>query len=300
VVHRYLVVGLRGGLGNQLFQYASGYGIAQRLGAELFFDDARLRDNERWLPELLGPYYLRATRQQRLRLGIVHGSDRLYQRMAQVALPLVVDASRWMRQMTPRTMPPCDRAEDAGRYDEQILSVDLPTQLLGWFQSEKYFAHVADEIVQRLRFPQQTLSSLGQRPSVALSFRRGDYIRYGWQLPLSYYERALDVVLRMVPDASFLVLGDDPEFVRLATEWISRFGPARNAYDLSGDPLEHLVLASECDHAVIANSSFAWWAAWLGDRQPRDVPRLVVAPEDYTTRFGPDVLRENWVAVPST
>jgi hypothetical protein len=95
------------------------------------------------------------------------------------------------------------------------------------------------------------------------------------------------------------VLGDDPEFVRFATHWLSPFGPARNAYDLSSDTLEHLVLASECDHALIANSSFAWWAAWLGDRRRRDVPRLVVAPEEYATRFGPDVLPANWVTIPS-
>ncbi|HEX9506340.1 MAG TPA: hypothetical protein VGA62_10085 [Acidimicrobiia bacterium] len=36
-----------------------------------------------------------------------------------------------------------------------------------------------------------------------------------------------------VPDATFLVFGDDPEFVRLATGWVSSFGPATNAYDLS-------------------------------------------------------------------
>ena len=270
-VKRFVVVGLQGGLGNQLFQYASGYGIAKRVGAELFFDDARLYKLERFLPALLGPHYRSASRRQRLRVGVVHDSKRLRNQIAQLALPYAVDASRRIRHMTASTMPPrCDRLEEAGRYDEQILSMDLPTQLLGWFQSDRYFSHVADEVVQRLRLPPVTLPRPPKsRPIVALSFRRGDYVRFGWQLPFSYYERALALMSSEVPDATFLVLGDDPEFVRLATDWVSRFGPATNAYDISDDVVEQLVLASECDHAVIANSSFAWWAAWLGDRRAR-------------------------------
>jgi hypothetical protein len=134
---------------------------------------------------------------------------------------------------------------------------------------------------------------------VAVSFRRGDYVRRDWQLPFSYYERALDRMTSEIPDATFLVFGDDPEFVRMATDWMTRYGPATNAYDLSRGVLEHMVLAAHCDHAVIANSSFAWWGAWLGDRRNRDGPRLVLAPEDYRTRFGADILPDHWIALTS-
>jgi hypothetical protein len=181
------------------------------------------------------------------------------------------------------------------------MAMDLPTQLLGWFQSERYFTHVADEVVEQLRFPEVHLPrSLSARPVVAVSFRRGDYVRLGWQLPFSYYERALDRMTDEVPGATFLVFGDDPEFVRLATDWMTRYGPATNAYDINAGALEQLVLASLCDHAVIANSSFAWWSAWLGDRRAGvDGSRLVLAPEDYRTRFGADLLPDRWIALTS-
>jgi hypothetical protein len=203
--------------------------------------------------------------------------------------------------MTPRTMPfDAQNEDDAGRYDEQILSMNLPTLLLGWFQSDRYFRHVADEVVQRLRLPQVMLARPPQSPPiVALSFRRGDYVRMGWELPFSYYEKALALMTSEVPDATFLVFSDDPEFARLATDWASRYGPATNAYDFSDGALEQLVLASECDHAVIANSSFAWWGAWLGDQRGGSGTRLVIAPEAYRQRFGPDILASNWVAVAS-
>ncbi len=293
-------MGLRGGLGNQLFQFASGYGIATRVDAELFFDGTKLREAEHWLPGLLGPHYRSASPEQLLRLGVLHGSDRLRDRAARFGLRHAIDAGRRMRHLTDRTMSPGDRPEDTGRYDERILSMDLPTQLLGWFQSDRYFSHVADEVVQQLRLPQVTLPPpMRSQPIVAVHFRRGDYVRMGWQLPFSYYEHALDLMRSAVPDATFLVFGDDPEFVRLATVWVARYGPVSNAYDLADGALEQLTLASECDHAVIANSSFAWWAAWLGDRRAANRPRHVIAPEDYRRRFGPDILPSNWVAVTS-
>ena len=293
---RYVVVGLRGGLGNQLFQFAAGLGIATHVGADLCFDGTRV-GSEQWLPRLLGPHYRGASRQQLLRLGIVHHVDRWRDDFAKSALVHTVDAGRRLRHLTPRTMPIDDRP---GHYDATVLSIDLPTQLLGWFQSDRYFSHVANEVVVRLRLPEaKLLRPPSSRPIVAISFRRGDYVRMGWQLPFSYYERALDHLIGEVPDATFLVFGDDPEFVRMATDWVTRYGPATNAYDFADGELEHLVLASECDHAVIANSSFAWWGAWLGDQRARPGLRLVLAPEDYRKRWGPDILPSNWIAITS-
>ena len=56
-MERFVVMGLSGGLGNQLFQYVSGLGIATRLDAVLRLDDSAVRPDERWLPDLLGPHY---------------------------------------------------------------------------------------------------------------------------------------------------------------------------------------------------------------------------------------------------
>jgi hypothetical protein len=299
-MRRYVVVALVGGLGNQLFQYASGYGIATRVHADLVLDGARLEASEDWLPEILGSHYHPATRAQLLRVGVVHRNDGLPDKVAAVAASRTVAAVRRFRRMTPPTLPTGDPIDNVARYDETIMAMDLPTQLYGWFQSERYFENVADEVVERLRLPDARLPpAMRARPVVAVSFRRGDYVRRDWQLPFSYYERALDRMTSEIPDATFLVFGDDPEFVRMATDWMTRYGPATNAYDLSRGVLEHMVLAAHCDHAVIANSSFAWWGAWLGDRRDRDGPRLVLAPEDYRTRFGADILPDHWIALTS-
>lgn len=301
---RSLLVGLSGGLGNQLFQYASGLGIATRLDAELRFDDTYVEPEEHWLPGLLGPRYVPASRLELLRVGELgwsRSSQRSVDRAAEELVRLAVDAGRRVRHRTPRKLPTVQVMGDVGRFDESLFTIDLPAILRGWFQTERYFEGVADDVVAHLHLPDVPLppSLAAGRPLVAVSFRRGDYVRYGWQLPFTYYERALERMVHEVPGASFLVLGDDPEFVRLATGWVSGYGPATDAYELTDGVLEHLVLASQCDHAVIANSTFAWWAAWLGERRPGRAPGLVLAPAAYPERFGPDIVPDRWPLVPS-
>jgi hypothetical protein len=299
-----LVVGLSGGLGNQLFQYASGFGIATQRGADLRFDDTFVEADERWLPGLLGPHYVPASRLDLLRVGELprHGSDprRTVEKAAGELLRLAVDAGRRVRRRTPRVLPTEAITHEVGRFDPSLFTIDLPIMLRGWFQTERYFESVADEVAARLQLPAvpATPALTGDRPVVAVHFRRGDYVRYGWELPLAYYERALEQLTGEVPGAAFLVFGDDPLFVHFATEWVTRFGPATDAYDITDGALEHLVLASRCDHTIIANSTFAWWAAWLGERrraQRLDQPRgLVLAPTLYAEQMGADVVPNRW------
>jgi hypothetical protein len=297
-VQRSIVVALRGGLGNQLFQYASGFGVAHRLGAELFFDSERVREPEHWLPELLGVEYREASRSQLLQLGVMEHSARLTQRAAAFALRRGVAAARRLRGLTPAVAVfETPDGTPHGIY-EDVYAIDLPTYLLAFLHSEQYFAHVSVDVVRNLRFPTLSLPRPEpSRPVVALSFRRGDYVRLGWDLPLSYYERALARMLREVPDASFLVFGDDPLFVHLVTDWVTRYGPATNAYDLADGPLEQMALAAQCDHALIANSTFAWWGAWLGD-QRSDERRTVIAPQ-MLRDWDVDILPDRWIVVAS-
>jgi hypothetical protein len=59
---------------------------------------------------------------------------------------------------------------------------------------------------------------------------------------------------------------------------------------------EDLYLMSLCRHHVIANSSFSWWAAWLGT----DETGVVCAPANFTPHQGPfiqDVYPPDWIVI---
>ena len=97
---------------------------------------------------------------------------------------------------TPRIVPVGGDDDDPGRYRAELSSIDLPAYVRGYLQSERYFADVAPALVGRFRLPDPPMPAPADaRPLVALSFRRGDYVRRGWALPFSYYQRALKVLV---------------------------------------------------------------------------------------------------------
>jgi hypothetical protein len=185
---------------------------------------------------------------------------------------------------------------DPGRYLPQVFELDPPVQLVGFYQSERYFAEYADDIVASLSLPSTQLPQRPSRtPTVGVSFRRGDYNVLGWALPMKYYEDALRFVTERVGQITMVLFGDDPDFVALAAEHLSRFGDTINAFNVTADPIAHLGLMAQCEHHVVANSTLAWWGAWLGD-QCHEPDRVVVAPAEYV---GGDRVPSRWHTIAS-
>lgn len=74
----------------------------------------------------------------------------------------------------------------------------------------------------------------------------------------------MDRIRDELPGARFFIFSDDPgwcrrEFTAADTEVIDS-GP------VAANPLHDLLLMSLASHHIIANSSYSWWAAWLGDK----------------------------------
>ena len=288
----YVVVELQGRLGNQLFQFASGYGIARRRNAWLRFSSRRVAGDDLRLPELGGAAYCEATTGELVRVGA-------YPDAAPGARALrgaVLRGARLERRLRRRTPPSVVVWEDTGRYRPEVLTVDLPVRLVGHLQSERYFVDVADEVRAAIHLPAPPVIGSASRPTVAVSFRRGDYNTLGWALPLDYYDRAMALVAERVGPATVVCFGDDPAFVALIGERLAAYGEVVDAVALAPDAVAQLALMRACDHHVIANSSFAWWGAWLGDGGEPSA-RLVIAPEEFAG--GGDRLPERWTTLPS-
>jgi hypothetical protein len=172
------------------------------------------------------------------------------------------------------------------------------------FQSEKFFAPVSD--IVRLHFtfrypPASGITDLAARigsgPSVAVHIRRGDYVtspifrREIGVLGSDYYNRALLLAIQHQPNATFYVFSDDIDAVAQELEipfphYFVRPSSAWPAHD-------ELRLMSLCDHFVIANSTFSWWAAWLGTAENK----LVIAPRPWFSKSAhdeSDVVPSHW------
>lgn len=282
-----ITVSLFGGLGNQMFQYAAGKALAHRHGVELSLDLSgfqvdRLRSfmlDSLQVPETAGDlsmaagtgYFFRARRRQRI--------ERVLGRVRLPGLPSFSDGY----------------LEPHFHYDPAFANLGASTQLFGYFQSERYFSSIADEICGYFQ-PREPLGSIAAEVAreiskgtlpVSVHVRRGDYVQAATAavhglLDEKYYRKALAEIERRLGEyPKLFVFSDDLD---AAAQVLSFVPPQRVTYVRSDPerPWDDMMLISKCRHHVIANSSFSWWGAWLN----RSPDKIVAAPQAWFTEKG--------------
>jgi hypothetical protein len=177
--------------------------------------------------------------------------------------------------------------ESTINYDPNIRTLHEPVCLVGYWQSERYFIDSADGIRadftlrQPLSDANAGLLKLARSgDSVGLHVRRGDFVSLNdaaqvhGLCSVDYYRRAISLIRNRCPECRFLVFSDDPQWARaglpLDPSTIFVTGNAET-------PEQDLALMSACKHHIIANSSFSWWAGWLGDSPDQ----MVIAPAPW-------------------
>ena len=153
--------------------------------------------------------------------------------------------------------------------------------LVGFFQTEKYFKNIEEEIRDDFTFRQEIRSECDElvedafEEPIALHIRRGDFLKNSGNhhnLGLDYYKQALN---QFNPKQQVVIFSDDPQWC-LEQEL---FEGDRFMVSSGNGPYHDLYLMSLCSDFIIANSTFSWWGAWLANRG------TVVAPKKW---FGPN------------
>jgi len=177
--------------------------------------------------------------------------------------------------------------EKTHAFDDSMFYCTDGVNIDGYLQTEDYFVHIADQIREDFTFRKDYLEpckeyidSLASSP-IFIHIRQSDNIgreEYHPILPLSFFESALEF---WSPDTPCFVFTDDLEWCKKQSlfkndRFIFNDNPERYEYqtiDGTGQmqntllPQVDLCLMSLCTGAIIANSSFSWWGAWLqGDR----------------------------------
>ena len=156
--------------------------------------------------------------------------------------------------------------------------------LHGYFQSEKYFKECPKikEIFQPCSFLDKK-TAMDYSGTCSIHVRRGDYVQlsnYHRLLDIEYYLMAMDMM-----DSRFLLFSDDINWCK------QNFGGVEFYHE---DQMMDFFTMMKCENHIIANSSFSWWAAWLGGG-------TVIAPQKW---FGEDckhdtkdLLPESWIKI---
>lgn len=288
-----IVMKIKGGLGNQLFQYALGRRLTHFNGAQLkldisYYDTFKLRGyalHELDIKEDL------ATPEDLKALGITDEKD------LRSTTHRVLERSRPFRKR--RRID-----ERSPGFDHRVLQVSGNAYLDGHWQSEKYFREIADIIRAEVR-PRRRLDSanekmasdISRRPSVSLHIRRGDYVtdptnaRIYAACSIDYYRRCIGEMAKRVQNPHFFVFSDDIAWAKenLGIEHDADYVD-HNSHE---EAYKDLYLMSKCKHHIIANSTFSWWGAWLAD----NTDKIVYAPSKWfnaPNRGEKDLIPEGW------
>jgi len=166
--------------------------------------------------------------------------------------------------------------------------------LMGFFQSWKYFEGQDEEIRKVFALPHVD----GYEDYVSIHVRRGDYVQHAGSFPpitMDYLFQALACATHKVKYKK-LVFSDDIQWCK------DNLGKVPNIEFSEGrNESEDLSLMTSCGHHIIANSTFSWWAAYLG----HNPNRLIISPSPETW-FGPasgvkrpvvDLIPDSWIKI---
>ncbi|WP_238710734.1 alpha-1,2-fucosyltransferase [Oceanipulchritudo coccoides] len=274
---------LSGGLGNQLFQYAFARSLSLRSGAKLILDTGTFfKIDHRYKRQ----YALDAfTCDSSVRkFGGSGPFGRFYRRC-------------WMQAEKGQPFSRrrfVDEPRPLGYYPEYgAWKLDRSACLSGYWQCPEYFRECEPQLREDLRFVEplsgessKLVEELEESTSVAVHLRRLDF---GTKLTMRYYKSAIEQMRKRFGNARFFIFSDDPQW------WIEE-GQCGNEFVLMSagnrSAMEDFQLMTHCRHFIIANSSFSWWAAWLGSA----TDKCVIAPPTNSW-LNPNTIPEEWEVI---
>jgi hypothetical protein len=270
-----IIVKLIGGLGNQMFQYATAKALAVSQHKPLYVDATAFET-----------YTLHQLGLQHFNLDLQH-----YKQPKR----FVAKWNRFFKKII--------------QYHEQQFNYDISLQnikndilfLNGYFQSELYFNEYENYIREafEIKSPlkketRAALELMKKGTAVSLHIRRGDYLQHDIHNTNKeqYYRDAMEYIENKIEDVVYFIFSDDMDWVKenfktnTETHYMD-FNDAASNY-------EDLKLMSSCQHHIIANSSFSWWGAWLNPNPNK----IVIAPKKWfndETRNYKDVVPASWI-----
>ncbi len=278
-----ITVRLVGGLGNQLFGYFLGRYLELEKGVSVRFD----------LSEQLNG--LSAHKVSITELGLPGQFGHFVDRHIRFVPTKFLNTRRAFRKIsrTWQTLNPNRKyyfSSEIG-FDSKLNDLTLKNQVIsGYFQCENYFDLVVERIPELKQLSIKDLDSWSytlreeiiKKKPIALHVRRGDYVPLAQQYGLlgeDYYTAGIDKIyadLGLMSGTEIWVFSDSPDQIAKSMPKLMAYSPRIIETPSHVSDTEVLVIMSNSDKLILANSTFSWWAAKLNiDKE------IVVAPNKW-------------------
>ncbi len=289
-----IVVKLQGGLGNQMFQYACAKMLATKYGVPLNLDLEFLLDRTPRENFVFRNYDLDIFT---VRPSIISEEDKN---------KLLQKPSNFIQRLT--KIKYNTFVEKQFNFDEAVMTIGPNTYLDGYFQSEKYFVHIKDEIKKEFTFKQEfselensLYNEIKSKNAICVNFRRADYINLQASadmhgvVEMDFYRNSIQQLASKVDNPTFYVFSDDISWCQqnFSIDYPCTFVD----YRFKGEKFaSYFQLMIACKHFIIPNSTFAWWAAWLSET----TETIVITPRKWFANQAmqaqaTDIIPERWI-----
>ena len=285
-----IITRLKGGLGNQMFQYVAGLRMANIYDENLKLDVTGYDEGGQAKFDTLRKYRLMAFN---LSSGLANNKEAMKARN-----PLGI-ISRLIRVFNQKILNRFYIGYEPTFFTKRHAYVE------GFFQSEKNFGNLQNKVREESQLKKEfegeeytrAKNKIDPDKSVSVHVRRGDYANdkvtnsYFGTCSIDYYKKAMDYVASKVESPLFYFFSDDIDWVK------NEFGEKDNYIFISNGILqdyEELMLMSYCSHNIIANSSFSWWGAWLNV----NLHKIVIAPKEWlqvSLEKQPKIVPDSWI-----
>ena len=280
-----IVSKLKGGLGNQLFQYAIGRALAIKHNQKLYLDISDYQSQNHRVHRTFDLNFFN------IKAITVESLEELPKNFIQLLTnkPLFLDKI----------------LEKKNQYDHNILAKHPPIYLDGYWQCYKYFDSIINKLRNEIKLTcdlspaaKKLYEKINERVSVAVHFRRGDYVTDSIANSVhglcsdEYYFSSIELLRETNNRLQILIFSDDIEYVK------KQFSDQKDFIfvDNINSHIEEFDLMKHCNHFIISNSTFSWWAAWLSENKDKKIiaPKIWFKDKELQSQTN-DLIPENWI-----
>lgn len=253
------IVKLQGGLGNQLFQYSFGKFLEYKLGEDIFFDISFYKKNKGRKLEI----------ENLIKNKIV--KTNLAQKITYKLFNLYYTQENSFSFLEAKNL-------------KQKKYFD------GYWQNISFIEPITKELLQEFEIFYLENYKINEdfRNTTSIHIRKTDYVNNDDVSICNeeYFINAINIIKNKTNCSTFLVFSDD---IPASKEMFSKNNTNKDNLIFMettiNNPLNDLLLMSQCDNNIISNSTFSWWAAFLN----KNLKKIVITPKIWHKKLKNEV-----------
>ena len=277
-----ITVNIKDGLGNQMFQFATAYAVAKKNKTNVICDTRSLEE------KIKNPPIDYVIREFSLDIFDIHPTKlNFFETLITFQINKKYTTRFFFSNILDR-ISPFNFLERSRKTNKKLIKTKSKILYLdGYWQSETYFKDFREDILRIFNFDDlidkkkniNLLKEINLSNDICLNIRRTDHLNSDELNVMSseYYEKSINYFLKKNSDAKFFIFSDDIEWCKKKFNNSKRFRIIDHEY--AGRKFKnYLYLMSNFKNFIIPNSTFAWWGAWLSNKEDK----IVVVPKKWS------------------